>query len=39
MGCLLFDDPAFCRQTAALLKGYCGRAIEFIGGVDVSGTF
>jgi GAF domain len=36
MGCLLFDNPIFCRQIAKLLKGCCGHAISEIGSLDVS---
>jgi hypothetical protein len=36
--CLLFDDPAFCRQIAELLQFCCNRPIAEIGGLDVSYT-
>jgi hypothetical protein len=39
IGCLLFDDHAFCRQLAKLLEGYCNRLIAEIGGLDLSYTF
>lgn len=38
IGCLLFDDPNFCRQVATLLQDYCNRPIAEIGGIDVSHT-
>jgi hypothetical protein len=31
IGCLLFDDSAFCNQTIKLLQGYCNRPIAEIG--------
>jgi hypothetical protein len=38
MGCLLFDDPSFCRQIAKLLSNYCQRSIQEIGSIDLSHT-
>jgi hypothetical protein len=38
IGCLMFDDPAFCRQIAELLQFCCNRPIAEIGGLDVSYT-
>jgi hypothetical protein len=38
MGCLLFDDPAFCRYLAKLLESYCHRPIADIGSLDLSHT-
>jgi hypothetical protein len=38
MGCLLFDDAAFCLEMQQLLRDYCGCSIEYIGGLDVSHT-
>jgi hypothetical protein len=38
LGCLLFDDQAFCHQVMELLKGHCNRSITEIGGLDVSHT-
>ena len=38
MGCLLFDDPNFCRQVATLLEGYGNRSIAEIGAIDLSHT-
>jgi hypothetical protein len=38
MGCLLFDDPQFCRQVVNLLEGYRNRPIIEIGGIDMSHT-
>jgi hypothetical protein len=39
LGCLLFDDQAFCRQVMELLKAHCNRTIAEIGSLDVSHTF
>ena len=39
LGCLLFDDHAFCRHVMELLKTHCNRSIVEIGGLDVSHTF
>ncbi len=38
IGCLLFDDKAFCSQIAKLLQGHCGRSLPEIGGLDLSYT-
>jgi hypothetical protein len=38
VGCLLFDDHAFCRYLANFLEGYCNRPIVEIGGSDLSHT-
>ena len=38
IGCLLFDDKAFCSQIAKLLQGHCGRSLSEIGGLDLSYT-
>jgi hypothetical protein len=38
IGCLLFDDSAFCNQTIKLLQGYCNRPIAEIGGIDIAHT-
>ena len=38
LGCLLFNDEAFCRQVMELLKGHCNLSIAEIGGLDVSYT-
>ena len=38
MGCLLFEDPAFCIQVERLLRAHCGRSLEYIGALDVSCT-
>ena len=38
IGCLLFDDSAFCNQIIKLLQGYCNRPIAEIGSLDVSHT-
>jgi tetraacyldisaccharide-1-P 4'-kinase len=39
LGCLLFDDHAFCRYVAKLLESYCNRPIVEIGSLDLSHTF
>ena len=39
LGCLLFDDEAFCRQVMELLKGHCNRSIAEIASIDLSHTF
>jgi hypothetical protein len=36
LGCLLFDDPAFCKQIAQLLRSYCNRPIAETGSLEVS---
>jgi len=38
MGCLLFDDPAFCRYVVKLLDNYSHRPIAEIGSLDISHT-
>jgi len=38
IGCLLFDDEAFCRQVMELLKCHCNRSIRDIGSLDVTFT-
>jgi hypothetical protein len=38
LGCLLFDDLAFCQHIAALLQSHCNRPIAEIGSLDVSYT-
>jgi hypothetical protein len=36
MGCLTFDDPAFCRTIFSTLRAYRGRSIKDIGDVDLT---
>jgi hypothetical protein len=36
IGCLLFNDPAFCAQIVTLLRGYLNRPISEIGSLDLS---
>jgi hypothetical protein len=36
-GCFRFDDHALCEQLFNLLKGCCGRTIQEIGSMEVSG--
>jgi len=38
IGCLLFDDEAFCRHMVKLLEGYLNRPIAEIGSLDLSYT-
>ena len=38
MGCLLFDNYAFCRYIAKLLDSYCNRPIAEIGSIDLAHT-
>jgi hypothetical protein len=38
MGCLLFDDSAFCRQITEILKFCCNRCVSDIGSLDLSFT-
>lgn len=37
-GCLLFDDPSFCRHIEALLEEFLGYSIKEIGDLDLSHT-
>jgi hypothetical protein len=39
MGCLLFDDAAFCLQVEHLLQDHCGQSIASVGSLDISRTF
>src|SRR5215472_886775 len=38
LGCLLFDDQAFCSEVMEVLKAHCNRSIAEIGDLDVSHT-
>jgi len=38
LGCLLFDDPAFCRQIDTILRRHLGRPIVEIGSLELSHT-
>ena len=38
VGTLIFDDVAFCRQIADLLRDYIGHSIKEIGDLDLSHT-
>jgi len=38
IGCLVFDDHAFCRHIAELLQFCCNRPIAHIGNLDLSDT-
>jgi len=35
VGCLLFDDGAFCQQVSRLLQRHIGYPLEYIGGIDL----
>jgi len=39
LGCLLFDDPAACRQIAEILSHQCGRLLSEIGDLDLGRLF
>jgi hypothetical protein len=39
LGCLLFDDLAFCDQIVKLLQSYCNRPIAEISSLDVGHLF
>jgi hypothetical protein len=36
IGCLLFDDPALCKEIAKLLQSHCYHTIAEIGSLDIS---
>jgi hypothetical protein len=36
MGCLLFDDHAFCDQIVTLLRGHLNRPVAEIGSLDIT---
>lgn len=36
VGCLLFDDAAFCREMGKILSEQCGRTLKEIGAIDLS---
>ena len=38
LGCLLFNDEAFCRQVMELLKAHCNRSMAEIASLDLSYT-
>jgi hypothetical protein len=38
IGCLLFDDHAFCRQITEILRFCCNRSIADIGSIDLAHT-
>ena len=38
IGCLLFDDAAFCQQVGKLVENHTGRSIKEIGDLDLSAT-
>jgi hypothetical protein len=39
LGCLLFDDPAFCKYITEVLQFCCNRSIAEIGSLELSHTF
>jgi hypothetical protein len=38
LGCLLFEDPAFCSYLVTLLDSYCNHPIAEIGSIDLAHT-
>jgi hypothetical protein len=38
MGCLLFDDAAFCLEMQRVFQDHCGSSMEYIGGLDINRT-
>jgi hypothetical protein len=36
IGCLSFENPAFCREIYRVLRDYCGKPIHEIGDTDIS---
>jgi hypothetical protein len=38
LGCMLFDDTAFCRHIAEVLRFCCNRAVAEIGSLDLTYT-
>lgn len=38
IGCLLFDDPVFCRHITQVLESCLNRSIAEIGGLDLTYT-
>jgi hypothetical protein len=38
LGCLLFDDEAFCCQIMNLLRNHCNHSIAEIGSLDLTHT-
>ena len=36
IGCLSFENSAFCREIYRLLGGYCGNRIDEVGDIDIS---
>ena len=35
IGCVLFDDPAFCAQIYRLLAAHCGESVRRLGDLEV----
>ena len=38
IGCLIFEDSAFCRHVAEVLRSCCNRPIAEIGSIDLAHT-
>ena len=36
IGCLLFENSAFCRKIYEILREYCGNPINEIGDIELS---
>ena len=36
IGCLLFENSAFCRKIAEILREYFGKSIQEIGDIELS---
>jgi hypothetical protein len=36
IGCLLFENSAFCRKISEILREYCGKPIHEIGDIELS---
>src|SRR5215831_1721853 len=36
VGCLIVDDPSFCREIVKLLQTHCNHSIDRIGSLDLS---
>ena len=39
IGCLLFENSAFCRKISEILREYCGKPIQEIGDIELSLPF
>jgi hypothetical protein len=36
IGCLSFENSAFCREISRVLRDHCGNSIHEIGDIDIS---